>query len=130
MSSASTEERIVNPLWQREARLLRQCAAAREHCLQVHLRHSAASDLHDPALRADQPFSREEVHACLQVFNVLAQPTWSERDLAILEGFFPYAWRGLLFRECVPEGRQQIRRAIDEAFERRDARVQTVRNSR
>lgn len=121
-------ESMPNPLWQQDGEIGRQCAAGREHCLQLLLRWEASRDLHEPELLGEPPCRYQELKACVQVFNVLSRHEWHETDFAVLEGYFPWAVRSKLFEEHVSDGKHRLRQIVNVAQEQW-SRLHPVQNS-
>jgi hypothetical protein len=109
------EPSVANPLCLREPELFALCAEHRERCLRLLLNCHAAKDLHEPHLLGNLPhYDINELKSCVQVFDVLSRPRWTQADLDIFEGYFPCAWRGELFGDCAEEARHRIRKAFED----------------
>jgi len=117
---------VDNPLCLRDPPLFAACAEHRERCLRLLLAWHAACDLHEPHLLGAPPhYDVYEVKSCVQVFDVLSRPKWTQADLDILEGYSPWAFRGELFGECAEEARHRIRKAIEDAEQELERRSTT-----
>jgi hypothetical protein len=117
-STRTTSGPVVdNPFAGTDPELLELCRQQRDQALNVLLLMHAARDLHEPELLGDMPrFELEEVRACVQLFNALSKPKWTEADLAVLEAYWRWAWKCELSGdlECV---RHQLQHAVDAADE-------------
>lgn len=109
---------VENPLCLRDPELFALCSVHRERCLRLLLAGHAARDLHEPHLLGPRPhYDLNELKSCVQVFDVLSRPSWTQADLDILEGYSPWAFRSELFGDCAEEARHRIRKAIEDAGE-------------
>ncbi len=109
---------VANPLIARDPVLFSTCAEHRERCLDLLLAAMAATDMHEPDQMGPPPhYTLNQVKSCVQVFDVLCKPVWTQHDLDRFEAYSPWAWKGELFGDLAEEARHRIRSAVEDAQE-------------